>query len=50
MSDLQARAQEIRRIAVSLINGARSGHPGSCLSAADVIAALYFREIGRAHV
>ncbi len=45
MSDLQARAQEIRRIAVSLINGARSGHPGSCLSAADVLAALYFKEM-----
>jgi transketolase len=45
MSDLQGRAQEIRRIAVSLINGARSGHPGSCLSAADVIAALYFQEL-----
>src|SRR5476651_1228125 len=45
MSDLQARATEIRRIAVSLIHGAGSGHPGSCLSAADVIAALYFGEL-----
>jgi transketolase len=45
MSDLQARATEIRRIAVSLINDAGSGHPGSCLSAADLLAALYFREL-----
>ena len=45
MSDLQARAIEIRRIAVSLIHGAGSGHPGSCLSAADIIAALYFGEM-----
>jgi transketolase len=48
MSDsptLQQRATEIRRIAVSLIHGAGSGHPGSCLSAADVIAALYFNEL-----
>jgi transketolase len=45
MSDLQARATEIRRIAVSLIDGAGSGHPGSCLSAADLIAALYFGEL-----
>src|ERR1700736_2468133 len=45
MSDLQARATEIRRIAVSLISGAGSGHPGSCLSAADLIAALYFGEL-----
>lgn len=45
MPDLQARATDIRRIAVSLIHGAGSGHPGSCLSAADVIAALYFEEL-----
>ena len=45
MSDLQTRATEIRRIAVSLIHGAGSGHPGSCLSAADIIAALYFGEM-----
>ncbi len=45
MSDLAASAAEIRRIAVSLIYGAGSGHPGSCLSAADVIAALYFQEM-----
>jgi transketolase len=45
MSDLQDRATEIRRIAVSLIDGAGSGHPGSCLSAADLIAALYFGEL-----
>jgi transketolase len=45
MSDLPARATEIRRIAVSLIAGAGSGHPGSCLSAADLMAALYFGEL-----
>src|SRR5712691_7704922 len=45
MRDLQARATEIRRIAVGLIRGAGSGHPGSCLSAADLIAALYFQEM-----
>src|SRR6266849_4643735 len=46
MSDLPARATEIRRIAVSLIHGAGSGHPGSCLSAADIIAALYSERCG----
>lgn len=45
MPDLRTRATEIRRIAVSLIHGAGSGHPGSCLSAADLIAALYFGEM-----
>ena len=42
---LADRATEIRRIAVSLIHGAGSGHPGSCLSAADLLAALYFGEM-----
>jgi len=45
MPDLRSRAVEIRRIAVSLIHGAGSGHPGSCLSAADLLAALYFGEL-----
>src|SRR6266705_2385017 len=45
MRDLQTCATEIRRIAVGLIHGAGSGHPGSCLSAADIIAALYFHEM-----
>jgi transketolase len=45
MSELAERAAEIRRIAVGLISGAGSGHPGSCLSAADAIAALYFGEL-----
>src|SRR5947209_1434697 len=45
MSDLAQRAAEIRRIAIGLIDGAGSGHPGSCLSAADLIAALYFGEL-----
>src|SRR5262249_58103645 len=45
MSDLEARAPEIRRIAVSLIHDAGSGRPGSCLSAADLLATLYFREL-----
>jgi transketolase len=39
---LEERAREIRRIAVALIHEAQSGHPGGCLSAADILAALYF--------
>ena len=38
-------ATEIRRIAIALIYGAGSGHPGGCLSAADILAALYFQEM-----
>src|SRR4051812_4161666 len=48
MSDrqpLSERAIEIRRIALGLIHGAESGHPGSCLSAADLLAVLYFHEL-----
>ena len=45
MPDLASQATEIRRIAIGLIDSAGSGHPGSCLSAADVIAALYFSEL-----
>jgi transketolase len=47
MSELAARAAEVRRIAMGLIYSAGSGHPGSCLSAADLIAALYFDELRR---
>jgi len=45
MSELRMHATEIRRIAIGLIDTAGSGHPGSCLSAADLIAALYFDEL-----
>jgi len=45
MSDLPARATEIRPDCRQPDQRAGSGHPGSCLSAADVIAALYFGEL-----
>jgi len=42
---LDEMATEIRRIAIALIYGAKSGHPGGCLSAADILAGLYFHEM-----
>lgn len=39
---LRQRARQIRRSAIESIYHARSGHPGGCLSAADILAVLYF--------
>ncbi len=38
-------ATEIRRQSIAMINRAGSGHPGGCLSSADVISHLYFDEL-----
>lgn len=40
---LEARAVEIRRLILTMIHAARTGHPGGSLSATDVLTALYFR-------
>ncbi len=42
---LQARANELRKIALTMIYEAQSGHPGGSFSAADIVAALYFSEM-----
>ena len=44
-AQLREHAREIRRAAVTMIHEAGSGHPGGSLSAADLIAALYFKEM-----
>ncbi|WP_019530927.1 transketolase [Dasania marina] len=38
-------AQDIRRLAVTAVYEARSGHPGGSLSIADILAVLYFDEM-----
>jgi transketolase len=43
VDDLRAVARKLRRHVVSMISAAGSGHPGGSLSAADIVAALYFR-------
>jgi transketolase len=43
MAALKQTARQLRRLAITMITTAGSGHPGGSLSAADIIAALYFR-------
>lgn len=43
--ELKERAKQLRMTAVQMIYEAQSGHPGGSLSAADVVANLYFREM-----
>lgn len=45
MSDigqLEERAREIRRLIITSVSKAKSGHPGGALSCADLMAVLYF--------
>ena len=39
---LREKAREIRKDIVRTVGAAKSGHPGGALSAADIVAALYF--------
>ncbi|MFZ5632799.1 MAG: transketolase [Bacillota bacterium] len=43
MEMLRARANEIRQDIIRMLGRAGSGHPGGSLSAADIVAALYFK-------
>tara|TARA_Y100000588_G_scaffold382305_1_gene469520 strand:+ start:2497 stop:3339 length:843 start_codon:yes stop_codon:yes gene_type:complete len=42
VAELQATANIMRQDIVRMVNAAGSGHPGGSLSAADIVAALYF--------
>jgi transketolase len=42
---LKEKAKELRKTALTMIHTAHSGHPGGSLSAADIMAALYFDEL-----
>jgi transketolase len=43
ITDLKAQANYLRRQSLTMIYRRQAGHPGGCLSAADIVAALYFR-------
>jgi transketolase len=45
IEELKEKAIEMRKTAVTMIHKAQSGHPGGSLSAADLMTALYFREM-----
>lgn len=42
-AELKEMARRLRRHVITMITTAGSGHPGGSLSAADIVAALYFR-------
>ena len=43
--ELQKMANEVRKGIVTAVHGAKAGHPGGSLSAADVITYLFFEEM-----
>ena len=43
IAELQQKAKVLRRHIIKMVGEAGSGHPGGSLSAADIVAALYFR-------
>ncbi len=45
MTIIQEMARKIRRDIIEMLVPAKSGHPGGSLSAADILAALYFSEM-----
>ncbi|MFB3162453.1 transketolase [Neobacillus sp. 179-J 1A1 HS] len=45
VEELKQKAIEMRRTAITMIHKAQSGHPGGSLSAADLMTALYFKEM-----
>jgi len=45
VSQLENRVKSIRSSIVSMVTEAQSGHPGGSLSAADILATLYFAEM-----
>ncbi|MCQ4671955.1 transketolase [Lactonifactor longoviformis] len=43
--ELKQQAKELRKTALTMIYEVQSGHPGGAFSAADLVTALYFREM-----
>ncbi len=42
IKEIETRARSIRRLVIEMLAAAGSGHPGGSLSAADIVACLYF--------
>lgn len=45
IQELKEKSIELRKTAVTMIHEAKSGHPGGSLSSADIVSALYFKEM-----
>ncbi len=45
IEELKQNAVDLRKTALTMIHKAQSGHPGGSFSAADIISALYFKEM-----
>ena len=43
--ELKKKANEVRKGIVTAVHGAKAGHPGGSLSAADIFTYLYFEEM-----
>ena len=43
--ELQKRANDVRKGIVTAVHGAKAGHPGGSLSAADIFTFLYFNSV-----
>ena len=43
--ELMKTANEVRKVIVTAVHSAKSGHPGGSLSAADIYTYLYFDEM-----
>lgn len=43
--DLQRMAQKLRRMSIRMTTEAGSGHPTSCMSCAEIMSVLFFREL-----
>ena len=42
IDEIQSKARKLRREVIRMVGTAGSGHPGGALSAADMVACLYF--------
>lgn len=45
VQQLQEHARQLRITSVEMIHRRQAGHPGGCLSAADIVAALFFHKL-----
>ena len=43
--ELKKRANDVRKGIIEAVHGAKAGHPGGSLSAADIFTYLYFEEM-----